>query len=228
MLLSDYMRGIERSGETLAGMKGSLALLAVLGLGGGVAACGSSSATDSSRNASHNVSTGEAAISTTEEAPTDYRKVDADKDNDIGAAHDDKSNREALLFGHATGASDERTITSLVKRYYAIALAGDGAKACSLIYSSLAEAAPEDYGQVPGPAYLRGATTCKAILTKLFAHFHSQLAIQVPVLEVTRVRVQADQARALLKFAAMPEREIQITREGHVWKIAALLDNALP
>jgi hypothetical protein len=209
-------------------MKASLALLSVLALGASVAACGSSSATDSSRDASHNVSTEESATSTAEEAPADYRKADADKDNDIGAPYDDRNNHEALSYGHAADASDERTILDLVKRYYVTALAGNGAKACSLLYSPLAEAAPEDYGEVPGPTYLRGANTCKAVLTRLFRHFHSQLAVQVRVLRVRHVRIQSGHAVALLSFAGMPERELQITREGHVWKIAALLDGPLP
>lgn len=156
-------------------------------------------------------------------------KADADKDNDIGAPYDDKNNDRALNFGHEAHEPEKRIIAALVKNYYAIALAGNGAKACSMIYSPLAESAAEDYGssKPPGPPYMKG-TTCTAVLDGLFRHFHAQLTAEVPLLKVTRVRLIEHHGTAILSFGTMPEREILVIREGHVWRMDALLDRELP
>ena len=97
-----------------------------------------------------------------------------------------------------------------------------------MIYSTLAEAVPEDYGlSPPGPPYMRG-TTCPAVLTLLFKHLHSQLGLELPKIKVTRVRLTEHHGLAVLSFGTMPERQIQVAREGHVWRLAALLDGELP
>jgi hypothetical protein len=156
-------------------------------------------------------------------------KADADKDNDIGAPYDDKNNRLAFAFGRPASPSEQRAITTLVKRYYAAALAENGARGCALLYSTLAEAAPEDDSREPGtPAYMKGATTCREVLTKLFTHYHAQLAAEQPKLEVTRVRLEEHHGFAFLSFHTMPERRISVQREGHVWKLSQILDEELP
>lgn len=211
-------------------MKPLLALLAVVLLGVGASACGSSGkGTGSTSQTPSTVAATTAATTTASTTPPpDFRKADRDRDNDIGAPDDDKNNNSVLNFGHAASASDEQAISSLVKRYYAAGLAEDGAKACSMIYSTLAEAVPEDYGQSPpGPVYMRG-TTCPTVLALMFKHFHHQLSVQVPLLKVSRVRLNEHHGLAVLKFGKMPERQIPVAREGHVWKIEALLDSELP
>jgi hypothetical protein len=158
----------------------------------------------------------------------EYERVDADADNDITAPYDDKNNHEALNFGHEAGEPDKRVITALVKRYYTLALAGDAAKACATIYSTLAESVPEDYGSAPaGPPYMRG-TTCPAVLHGLFNHTHQQLAVEVPLLHVMRVRMLEHHVKVILSFGRLPEREIYVGREGHTWRIGSLLDRELP
>jgi hypothetical protein len=204
-------------------MRPLLALLAGALLGVGACACGGTSA----GSASHASSSSIAATTSSEvAATTGYTKADADKDNDFGGITDERFNRE-LNGGHAASAADRRTITALVKRYYASALADNGASACSMIYSTLAEAVPEDYGTTGGPPYMQGAKTCSVALGLLFKHYHAILALQVPKLKVTHVRLFERHGYALLSFGSLPEREISIAREGHVWRIDALLDNEL-
>jgi hypothetical protein len=157
-----------------------------------------------------------------------YKKVDKDKDNDIYAPYDDSNNDAAFHFGEAAGATELHTITALVKHYYAIALAGKGAKACTMLYSPLAEAAAEDYGQPGGPAYSRGAKTCQAVLSDVFHHYHAQLAAEVPKLAVSTVRLQGRRGYAMLKFGHFAERELAVEREGSTWRLAAFMDNELP
>ena len=160
-------------------VKSLLAALAVVLLGAGVSACGGAS-TDA-HPASSSVASNSTTDSTTAPAPADT-KTDGDRDNDIiGAPYDDKNNNRDLNFGHAASAAEQMAIMALVKRYYATALAGDSAKACSIIYSTLAEAVPEDYGQPPGPLYMRGAKTCPTALTLFFKHFHAQLEVGSPI-----------------------------------------------
>jgi hypothetical protein len=151
---------------------------------------------------------------------------DADFDNDTikSKGYYDGDDGGIRSYGHAASAADKRAIAALVKRYYAAAAASDGAKACPLMYSTLQEAIPEDYGQPPGPAYARGKT-CAVVMSKLFAHVHSRLA---GAFEMTGVRVDGREARALLGSRTTPARFILATRERGAWKIDELLGQPLP
>jgi hypothetical protein len=151
---------------------------------------------------------------------------DADFDNDTNedTGYYDSDDNGIRAYGHAASAADRRTIATLVSRYFAAAAAGDGTKACPLIYSILAEAIPEDYGQPPGPAYARGKT-CAVVMSKLFEHSRSQVA---GGFEVTGVRVEGNQARALLGSRTIPASFIVAKREHGVWKIDVLLGQPLP
>lgn len=211
----------------------ALALASVALLAFGACACGSSRTTTTSP-VKH--STGASTSNTTAQKPSPpsflakryFTKTDADKDDDIGAPYDDTNHRFLLNYGRPANASDTRVITGLIKRYYAAATAEDGEKACPMLYSTLAEAVPEDDGQSPpGQPYEKG-TTCPAVLHGLFNHFHHQLAVKFPKLSVSRVRIDERHARVMLTFGKMPEREMSVTREGRNWKIETLLDNELP
>lgn len=213
-------------------MKPPLMLLAVALLGAGVCGCGGAStrtrpASPTSSNPTASRPAAATGTSATAPAPA-HPRADVDGDNDISAAGDDHSNSRSLSFGHAASAPEERTIAALVRRYYAAALAEDGTKACSMLYSTFAESVPEDYGQVPGPPYMRGAKTCPAALKLLFKHYHALLTVEVPTLAVTRVRLVEHHGYALLRFGPLPERQIGVAREGHTWRIAALFDSELP
>jgi hypothetical protein len=207
-------------------LKSSIALLMTVLFGVCVGACGNADKNTSS--SSHPASTSTAA--TTASSATTFAKVDADKDNDIGAPYDDKNNNDVLKDGRPAGAADRRAITGLLERYYAVATAGNGAKACSMIVSTLSSSVVEDYGHgSSGPAYLSGGKSCPAVMDLLFAQFHRQLAIELPKLEVAHVRLVGSRGGiAILSFGTLPEREISVVREGHVWKLAALLDNEVP
>jgi hypothetical protein len=151
---------------------------------------------------------------------------DADFDNDTikNKSYYDGDDSVISASGQPASGAEERTIAALVKRYYAAAAASDGAKACRLIYSMLEEAIPEDYGQPPGPAYSRGKT-CAVVMSKTFAHSHSQLA---GGFAVTGVRVEGNEARALLGSRTLPASFILLRRERGVWKIYELLGQPLP
>jgi hypothetical protein len=211
-------------------MKRLLSLLAGILLAAGLCACGGASApagSSSSISTSAHTSSS-AAASELSPAPLDS-KTDGDRDNDIGAPYDDTNNSRAFSFGRAASSSERQAITALVKRYYTTALAGDGARGCAMIYSTLAEAAPQDDGLEAGaPAYMHGAKTCAAVLTSLFRHYHAQLAAELPKLKVTRVRLEEHHGFAFLSFGALPERKISVLREKRIWKLDQIYDQELP
>lgn len=222
-----------------------LSALVVLGLlGAGLSACGGAS---KDGTASEHANGDATQSTTTSSAPV---KFDADHDTDgtdpdeddsakplsLDRDHDTDSNGKSrydsddenvLNFGHAPSALDRLAIARIVRRYYKVAVAEDGSKACTMLYSTYAEAVPEDYGtSPPGPYYARGAT-CPAVMTLVFKHFHDQLASRLPLLQVSRVRIKEHQGVAILSFGTRAEREIRLEREGPNWKILALIDNEL-
>ena len=77
----------------------------------------------------------------------------------------DSDDNSIHFFGHAAGAAEERTATAFVKRYYAAAAAGNGARACSLLSTEIAGSVVEQYGRPPGPPGLRG-TSCAVVMSK--------------------------------------------------------------
>jgi hypothetical protein len=158
----------------------------------------------------------------------EYTQVDADRDNDVAAPYDDKNNDSQLDYGRPAAPAQQRAAGALLRRYYATALSGDGAAACKMIISTLAESVAEDYGHgSAGPPYLRSGTTCPGVMDLLFAHFHALLALEVPKLEVARVRVIGKHGLAILRFGNLPERTIPLGQEGTRWKVRALLDTEL-
>lgn len=149
--------------------------------------------------------------------------VDAEEDRDGRDADD----QEVLGFGQRAAGAETRTVAVLVKRYYAAAVRFDGKQACSMLYSTTAEAVPEDYGEKPGPAYLRGKT-CATVMAKLFKHDRRQLSAAERKLKVTEVRVAGNRGVALLDLGAKPERHMLVHREFGVWKIGAFMDAGMP
>jgi hypothetical protein len=193
----------------------------------GVSACGGSNASSTSTR----TSTPSPAASATSAANTVVPAAarDKDRDNDGGGA-DDTNHRSTEAFGHAASASDARAIAALVKRYFEIALSGNGARGCALLYSTLEEAVPEDYGGPGGgPPPSGSRRTCPEVLGETFAREHTRLAAQVPKLAVRRVRVFERHGLVFLSFGPhLPEREIAVMREGSIWRMEALSDSELP
>ncbi|MGA9876674.1 MAG: hypothetical protein WBQ21_12790 [Solirubrobacteraceae bacterium] len=190
-------------------MKPLCALLITALLGLGVAACGSTSATIATSGS--------------------YLKKDGDKDfDDDGPQKKVHTNDDAVLLAASGGEPGERTkqaITAVVKRYYAAAAAEDGATACSLLYSTLANAVASSQ-TVTASA---GGKTCAAAMSLLYKQQHVQLAADnVATMLVTGVHVKGNLGLAVLGFRTMPEGEILVELEGGAWKIDSLLDSLMP
>lgn len=152
---------------------------------------------------------------------------DGDSDNTTNSYFDD-DDKPILNYGKTASTANEQAIAGLVKRYYSLATAENGAKACSLLYSTYAEAVPEDYGtSPPGPAYAKGKT-CAVVLTHVFNHSHAQLQAKLHSLRVTGIRVLGHLGLAVLSFHGIPPSEVRVVREGREWKLQTLLDNQMP
>lgn len=157
----------------------------------------------------------------------DKPTVDGDGDLDGGRRRYDADDQSYRTFGHAATASDRRAISALVRRYYAIAAAGDGAAACASIYVRLARSYPEALGEF-GARYLRGLRTCPAILSRMFEPNRALLATYRARLQIGAVRVSKDIGLAFLTFRGLPTRKMEVIRERGTWKMYAALDSEMP
>ncbi|MGC2373174.1 MAG: hypothetical protein WA484_04790 [Solirubrobacteraceae bacterium] len=171
----------------------------------------------------------ESESKTTGAKPAGDSDNDNDNDNDVadnaGKGYYDKDDGVISGFGHAADARDEHAVTVVVKRYYEAAAAGDGATACSLTYPIFAKAIPEDYGQEPGPSYLRGAKTCAAVMSLFFEHEHQRLTA---ALEVTGVRMGDGEALVLLGSKTESASFVALKRSHGAWRVDELLGFPLP
>jgi hypothetical protein len=213
--------------------RGLLALLVAALLGGGLPACGgagestrSASRASSSPRARSSSSTsgGAAGHASSVAAAENAAKLDADGDNDNGGGgRYDSDDNEFLRLGHAAGTGDARAIAALVERYYAAGAGADGALACRLIYSVIAESIVEEYGS----SDLRGST-CAVVVSKLLARHRGELAAKLAALHVISMRVEGDQGFVMMSFGREGEGYLLLQREHGVWKVRIPLDVRLP
>jgi hypothetical protein len=210
-------RGLE-----ISKVRSLLALLAIASFSVCVSACGGAAGNGGSiRKASLSPTVGARTAPTTTSSTISTgppRATDRDGDSD--------NNDDDYAYGEAASPADRRVVTEIVRRYYAAAAAGDGAKGCSLIFSLLAEEIPELYGESSGPPELRGKS-CAVVMSKVFKQQRQKLVTDAATLKVTSVRVKRNHALAMLSFRSMPQRDILVHREYRTWKIDELLDSGL-
>jgi hypothetical protein len=158
-----------------------------------------------------------------------YLRIDGDQDDDDRAHASPAVNDDRELFetyGKSASPADTRAVRKLVQSYYAAALAADGATACSLLHANLAANLAHAAGPDPRKSSRESAReACVRFMSTLLAQQHQRLADGVPTMLVTSVHVKGDVGLAVLGFRSMPEAEIAVEREGHQWKVDALLDS---
>ena len=209
LLAFDSMSVVTGTTMRLKSARRSLALPVAVLLATGICACGSgkSSTTDS------RVSTSTAAAVMSSSETARLLRTDADKDNDFEAGYDDRNNSSVLTYGHPASPSVHRAIVSLLERYYKLALAREGAKACALLYATLAEGVAEDYGSFAGPVYMRG-NNCPTVMTKLFIHYYPVLAIKLPKFKVRWMGLENTMAGPSSALGDCPNANWPRTRRG--------------
>ncbi len=206
-------------------MRPPLALLALVLLALSLNACGDASKGSSSDSTTQSgaFSIDGAATSTTNV----QRDKDGDRDDPTNSFYDSDDN-PILHYGRAASPAEKLEIETLVKRYYAVALAADGSTGCSLMSATTAESVVELYGDDSADPALHG-NTCAVVLSKLFTQHHQQLSEELPTLKVTSVRVGNHIGWALLSSGSpqIPGRML-VYREGTAaWKIGEVSRSTL-
>ncbi len=136
----------------------------------------------------------------------------------------DADDYQVLSFARAATRVERRKITALLKRYYAVAVAGDGAKACAMLYETTANevVVEQDNWGVRG-------STCPVVMSRIFRQRHRQLLADADSLKVVLVRTDGLNGRAVLRFRGMVEsRTIDTRLVGGIWKVQHPLDTPLP
>lgn len=155
-----------------------------------------------------------------------HRTPDNDEDpaldrraSDAKEGYRDADDLDSLRVGVPMKAADTKAIEALVRRYYAVAMSGDGAKACSMMDRGYAKAVPIDYGKF-GPSYLHAGKTCAQVASLQFKHSRSQIPKTIFFTAVHEEN--ANRAYALFGSRTAPASFIAVDREAGVWKIGAL------
>lgn len=202
----------------------------------GAYACGaaSSSSRPATARSSGSSTAGSVATTTTVSPFSVAELAKRDQDGDIDRltqSRYDRDNDAIPGFGQPADAADRRAIVALIKRYYKVAAAGDGAQACSLQYALSAELVVEEHHRGKGPPSLQG-DTCAQIMSKLLARHHRELAEDISGgYRVLAVQVHFNQGYALVRFAAprafheLRELRMLVHREHGGWKMDKPLDD---
>lgn len=151
--------------------------------------------------------------------------LDGDKDvNRFGEGRYDTDNDANPTFGPAASPAERAAVVAFIKRYYAIAASGDGAKACSLLDPLVAEAVAEGRALGNGRPSPHGGT-CSRVAGEVFSQHRRELSEDVVTLRLGWVQLQAKQAVALVHFGTVRERIVRLRRRQGAWRMFALLDN---
>ena len=155
-----------------------------------------------------------------------YLRVDGDQDNDDQLQATRSETDEAPLlaaYGPAADAADTRAITSLVKRYYPAALAGDAAQVCALLDASIIS------GLAAEQAPHAGARGCAPAMSRLLAQEHERLSTAgISTMRVIGAHVKGSSGLAIMGFRNSPEAQMVLKREDGTWKLDVLTDSFMP
>lgn len=144
-----------------------------------------------------------------------------DRDNDGDHNSDDG---RVVGLGHPADAADFASSAALVEHYFADAATENGTAACRLLVPFIAESVVEQIGNTP---QTRGKT-CGAVLAKLFALRHTELAAKQATMHIEAVRVQGVHALAIIRFSSIPVSQQMTERwvSGR-WLLLSVLDSLI-
>lgn len=212
------------------------ALLATALLGVSVGACGGARGTesrhDSTSGSTRAAATGSVRTRTAPGPKTPGRPVgdihDGDDAYQAKSVHEQHDDISVVRFGHEGSTQDKLAILAALRAYYAAAARDDGAAACRLIVSGLAEAVPKEFRK-GSDAPATSPEACAFGMSKFFARNTKRLKTDAAGLGVVGVRIDGDKAYALLKFQGNPEpRVFAVEREQGAWKMEEFVDGEYP
>jgi len=152
--------------------------------------------------------------------PQPELSIDYDLDSDVNPHEPDVDN---VPFPHVAGPRVAGAASRLVRSYYAAAAAGDGARACALMSSGLAESVVEAYGSKTETVG-SGRETCAQVSAGIFRHEHERLRRADAALRVVEVRTM--QREASVRIAVRGSRKSQymlLVSERGAWKVGKVL-----
>jgi hypothetical protein len=152
---------------------------------------------------------------------------DDDADND----HNDDEN--IPTFGHEPSGPERRAMVATLRRYYAAVVKRDGAQACAMFAKVFRKAVPIEYGRYGAP--FEHGSTCAAVMSKVFDHYHRELLIQARRMKVIDARLEGEKGYVVVRphspcvreMCVLNTRELLIAkllmqREGGSWRVEAL------
>jgi hypothetical protein len=158
-----------------------------------------------------------------------YSRLDGDSDvDDLRPPAREHYDDAPLLgrYGGRASPADAAAIAGLVKTYYAASAAGEAARACSLLSTSLASGLAATEG---GTGTQGSSAACAKGLAPQLEEQHARLLGEDPAsMRVEAVYAKGDSALAVFAFKTAPESEIVLAREGGAWKIDALFGSYMP
>jgi hypothetical protein len=183
----------------------------------GAGACGSSKVSTDT--------TGAGLPAESRSSRADASVKDTDGDNDSPGSRVDPDNDIAMTFGHAADAQDMAVVSALLRNYYRVAAAGDGGKACALLYGLFVESTVEEHNSVR-----RGGDrqTCAQIAANTFRRHHAELVEDTKAIDLTVLRVKRKRGLARVLYGATRERLVPLELDRGVWRMDTLIDNGAP
>jgi hypothetical protein len=132
--------------------------------------------------------------------------------------------RSLLDFGEPASKADVRAMTPVVKRYYAVAAAGDAKRACAMIDPAFTKALSAEI-RVSAPSYLHGAKTCQAAAADTFRHYRHELTVPI---RVNGALTDGNTGYVVVSSAKMPDSMIAVRRMHAAWVIDSVLGAKIP
>lgn len=214
-----------KKGSGELAMRPLLALLASAALALAASACGGAARETHSNSSGSGYAPHAPATAPARSAPPgSYLKWDGDKPDDSGGRRGNDDPPFLKAYGTPATSADRRAVSALVKRYYLAAAAEDGATACSLLTSALANSVAGGVDRSASSA----VGGCGPSMSLLLRQQHRSLTAREPAtMVVIGVYLKGDLGLALLGFRRIPESTILVEREARVWKIDALFDSEL-
>ncbi|HEX3692374.1 MAG TPA: hypothetical protein VHU13_03435 [Solirubrobacteraceae bacterium] len=152
--------------------------------------------------------------------------VTHDEDGDIdsrGQGGPDVDNDAIYHWAAVADPADARAVAALLRRYYAVAIKGDAATACTMIdrivIDRLEEGSEEETRRAPNWAPRSASEACQRTMSATFAKRHRELVKDVTAFRVETVQQRGNHAVALI--VSGPERILQVSvrREHGIWRM---------
>lgn len=148
--------------------------------------------------------------------------IQLDEDGDIDSRGQggryDTDNDATLTWGPTASAATRKAVLAVIKRYYELAKAGDGAAACTTLDPLMVEMIVEARSG-GGEAKSPPGSTCTQIMSSYFRERHRQLVEDLASFRPIVVQQHGNRALALMNFAANRQWQVLVRRKHGVWQM---------